>query len=97
VCSEILKFRLDNGDPKCVLEMYMFAFFLIIVFLPFLKRYFSLIPQKFRLKLIVTLRIDSSMRYVKANIIKKMMTRRRNGTNISKNSLILCESVLDSI
>lgn len=35
VCSEILKFRLDNGDPKFVSEMYMFCdrvFLLIIVF-----------------------------------------------------------------
>lgn len=53
----------------CIRDVYV-RVFLIIVFLPFLKRYFSLIPQKFRLKLIVTLRIDSSMRYVKANIIK---------------------------
>jgi hypothetical protein len=65
VCSEILKFRLENGDPKCVLEMYMFAFFLgiTIVFIPFLikKVFFVDLTKKNRVRLIVTLRVDSSM------------------------------------
>lgn len=57
---------IQNVYQRCICS----RFFDNCISTVFLKRYFSLIPQKFRLKLIVTLRIDSSMRYVKANIIK---------------------------